>query len=118
MSEQMTPEELAALMQGRGVRLRFVRHGQTVYNTEHRMQGWSDSPMTALGNEQIATVGKALATVPFDLVFSSDLQRCKTTTAGILAARDEQLEPVFLEDLREWNFGGHETKHSAEVWGK
>lgn len=118
MSEQKTPEELASITQGRPVRLRFVRHGQTVYNTEHRMQGWSDSPMTALGDEQIAIVGRALSTVPFDLVFSSDLQRCRTTLAGILEARDAHPEPVFLEDLREWNFGGHETKRSAEVWGK
>lgn len=116
--EQQTPEELAAIMNGRDMRFRFVRHGQTVYNTEHRMQGWSDSPMTPLGDEQIATVGKALSAVPFELVFSSDLQRCRTTTAGILEARDAHPEPVFLEELREWNFGGHETQLSQHVWGK
>ena len=58
--EQQTPEQLAEVMNGREVRFRFVRHGQTVYNTEHRMQGWSDSPMTPLGDEQIAMVGQAL----------------------------------------------------------
>jgi len=116
--EQQTPEQLAEVMNGREVRFRFVRHGQTVYNTEHRMQGWSDSPMTPLGDEQIAMVGQALKRVPIELVFSSDLQRCRTTTQGILDARAEHPQPVFLEELREWNFGGHEAQLSKHVWGK
>lgn len=115
---QRTPEELADLAGGRDVTLRFVRHGQTVFNSEHRMQGWSDSPMTELGNEQIAQVAKRLAPVPFDLAFTSDLQRCVTTCEGILAARTDGLTATPLEDLREWNFGAHEERPSAEVWGK
>lgn len=116
--EQRTPAELAELMGGREVSLFFVRHGQTVFNTEHRMQGWTDSPLTELGMTQIATVGRALAPVPFDLAFSSDLRRCVTTTRGILEARTDGLQETYHEDLREWNFGGHEEMLSTQVWGK
>ena len=116
--EQRSPEELADLAGGREVSLFIVRHGQTVFNTEHRMQGWSDSPLTELGMEQIATVGRALAPVPLDLAFSSDLRRCVTTTRGILDQRTDGLEATFHEELREWNFGGHEEMLSAQVWGK
>ena len=116
--DQRTPEELAALTGGREVTLFFVRHGQTVFNTEHRMQGWSDSPLTDLGMEQIAAAGRALAPVPVDLAFSSDLRRCVTTTRGILSARTDGLQETYHEDLREWNFGGHEEMLSQQVWGK
>lgn len=116
--EQRSPQELADLMGGREVSLFIVRHGQTVFNTEHRMQGWSDSPLTELGMEQIATAGRALAPVPLDLAFSSDLRRCVTTTRGILDGRTDGLEATFHEELREWNFGGHEEMLSEQVWGK
>lgn len=116
--EQRSPEELAALMRERETTLFFVRHGQTVFNTEHRMQGWSDSPLTGLGMEQIAAAGRALAPVPLDLGFSSDLRRCVTTMRGILDIRTDGLEATYHEELREWNFGGHEEMLSAQVWGK
>lgn len=116
--EQRSPAELAAIMGDRPVTLYFVRHGQTQYNTEHRMQGWSDSPLTELGMEQIGTVATALMPVPLDLAFSSDLRRCVTTTRGILDIRTDGLEATYHEELREWNFGGHEEMLSAQAWGK
>lgn len=118
VDDQRTPEELAAIMGEREVTLYFVRHGQTVFNTEHRMQGWSDSPLTETGMQQIGTVAKSLLPVPLQLAFSSDLRRCVTTTRGILDIRNDNLEATFHEELREWNFGGHEEQLSAEVWGK
>lgn len=115
---QRSPEELAALAGGRGLVLRIVRHAETVYNTQHVMQGWSDSPITERGTEQIAAVARHLAAQRFDLAFSSDLQRTRTTMAGILAELDPQPPLEHLESLREWNFGGHEERPSFEVWSE
>ncbi|GEK80899.1 histidine phosphatase family protein [Agrococcus baldri] len=117
-AEQHLPEELAALAGGRAVRLRIVRHAETEHNVNHVLQGVSDSPITASGREQIAAVAERLSTERFDLAFSSDLQRTRTTAEGILAALEPQPPVEFTELLREWNFGSHEERPAADVWGE
>lgn len=63
----------------------FVRHGQTYLNLYHRMQGWSDSPLTEKGLADAARAGQALAKVDFDYAFSSDLKRTMETAHELLA---------------------------------
>lgn len=113
---QRLPEELAALANGRALRLRLVRHAETEHNVGHVLQGVSDSPVTELGHRQIAAVAAHLARERFDLVLCSDLQRTRTTADGILAALEPQPPIEFTELLREWNFGSHEERPAAEVW--
>ena len=60
-AQQHLPEELAAFAAGRALRLRIVRHAETEHNTNHLMQGWSDSPITARGRDQIAAVAETSA---------------------------------------------------------
>lgn len=117
-AEQHLPEELAAFAGGRAVRLRIVRHAETEHNVNHVLQGVSDSPITGSGREQIAAVAEHLASERFDLAFSSDLQRTRTTAEGILAALDPQPPLEHTALLREWNFGAHEERPAAEVWGE
>ncbi|SFS10883.1 probable phosphoglycerate mutase [Agrococcus baldri] len=117
-AEQHLPEELAAFANGRAVRLRIVRHAETEHNVNHVLQGVSDSPITDSGREQIAAVAERLASERFDLAFSSDLQRTRTTAEGILAALDPQPPIEFTALLREWNFGDHEERPAADVWGE
>lgn len=114
--EQHLPEELAAYAEGRALRLRIVRHAETEHNTNHLMQGWSDSPITERGRGQIAAVAELLSTERFDLAFSSDLQRTRTTAEGILTRLDPQPPVRYDEILREWNFGSHEERPAADVW--
>jgi len=49
-----------ALKLPRGLTLYFARHGQTQANVEHRFSGNKDTPLTALGLEQAAQVGRIL----------------------------------------------------------
>ncbi|WP_072314805.1 histidine phosphatase family protein [Agrococcus sp. Marseille-P2731] len=114
--QQQLPEDLAAMAEGRALRLRIVRHAETEYNVGHLMQGWSDSPITDRGREQIAAVAEHLARERFDLAFCSDLQRTRTTAEGILARLDPQPPIEHTELLREWNFGSHEERPASEVW--
>lgn len=116
--ELYLPEELAALAGGRAVRLRIVRHAETEHNINHLMQGWSDSPITERGHEQIAAVAERLSSERFDLAFSSDLQRTRTTMQGILARLEPRPPVAYDELLREWNFGSHEERPAADVWGE
>ncbi|WP_295729775.1 histidine phosphatase family protein [uncultured Limosilactobacillus sp.] len=57
----------------------MVRHGQTFLNTFHRLQGWIDSGLTNLGQQQAVETGHRLQSKKFDLVVSSDLNRAIQT---------------------------------------
>ena len=49
----------------------FVRHGQTLFNTDRRVQGVTDSPLTEKGIDQAKTTCKALANVWFHQAYTS-----------------------------------------------
>ncbi|MDH6058111.1 histidine phosphatase family protein [Umezakia ovalisporum] len=61
-------------------RVIIVRHGQSSYNTERRIQGRTDvSVLTEKGCEDASKVGKALGNIVFSAIYSSPLQRAKKT---------------------------------------
>lgn len=66
-------------------RVVVVRHGETDWNRNGRMQGWAPVPLNETGREQAAAVGEWLAgEFDVDRVLSSDLLRTKQTTEHIL----------------------------------
>jgi probable phosphoglycerate mutase len=81
----------------------LVRHGETVWNTESRIQGHTDSPLTPLGLAQARAIAERLGGERFDALVSSDLGRARDT-AGAIAGRTGHRT---VEDarLRERNFG-------------
>jgi broad specificity phosphatase PhoE len=81
----------------------LVRHGQTVWNAERRMQGRSDSALTAHGRAQAAQSGALIARLGFDAAFASPLGRVRET-AAIMAAHGP-FAPMFDERLQEWDCG-------------
>ncbi len=61
-------------------RVIIVRHGQSSYNTEKRIQGRTDvSTLTDKGQKDAIKVGKALSNILFKAIYSSPLQRAKQT---------------------------------------
>ncbi len=62
-----------------------VRHGQSLYNLEGRVQGQSDVPLSDLGRRQSHAVAEALSRLPVEAIYSSPLARARET-AEILAA--------------------------------
>ena len=84
---------------------RFVilRHGETEWNVASRIQGHTDSELTALGRRQAQALGKRMAGEPFDVLVSSDLGRAYNT-AGCVSARTGH--PIVKDvRLRERSFG-------------
>ena len=70
--------------------LYFIRHGQTDWNKDMRMQGQSDIPLNENGRESAIEAGKTLANTHIDLAFSSPLKRAKETAELVLAGRDRK----------------------------
>lgn len=88
------------------MRLYIARHGQTLWNTQKRMQGWGNSDLTELGTEQAKLLGKSLLPIDFNQVICSPLGRTIETTKHILGDRDVDL--VINEDFKEMGFGSWE----------
>jgi probable phosphoglycerate mutase len=94
-------------------RLCIVRHGETAWNAEHRVQGQLDIPLNAIGLRQAEAVGKALKGESFDALYSSDLARTQQTAAP---AANLLSHKILLEkDLRERHYGMFERLTYAEV---
>jgi probable phosphoglycerate mutase len=85
-------------------RLILVRHGESVWNVERRVQGHTCLGLTALGHEQAERTAKALAPLVRDaVVVTSDLGRCRDTAAPLIA--ELGATPRVDAALRERNFG-------------
>ena len=84
------------------IRVILVRHGQSTYNIESRIQGRLDaSVLTETGQNTARQVGEALQSLKFDAIYSSPLQRAKQTTE-IIHSYLESPPPVQIkENLRE-----------------
>lgn len=90
-----------------------LRHGQTAWNVEQRIQGQRDVPLDAAGEWQAQRLAQALAGVGIRALYSSDLQRAQQTAAPLAALLG--LEPVLDCGLRERGFGSFEGCTYAEI---
>ena len=94
----------------------IVRHGETAWNAEQRVQGHTDVPLNDIGREQAALTGRRLAATRFAAVYSSDLVRARETAEIITAASNTgPYEIIHDERLREISFGALEGKTWAEM---
>lgn len=75
----------------------LTRHGETVWNTESRMQGQQDSPLTPAGLQQAERLADELRTTPLDLAWSSPAPRALATAGRILAAQPGTV-PLRIDD--------------------
>ncbi|MEH2073883.1 MAG: histidine phosphatase family protein [Nostoc sp.] len=84
-------------------RVIIVRHGQSGYNTERRIQGRTDaSTLTEKGRNDASLAGKALSNIVFNAIYSSPLQRAKHTADIIhseLATHPEQSAVIQVSNL-------------------
>lgn len=99
------------------VYLYVTRHGKTMFNTTHRAQGWSDTPLTKAGIEVAEQLGRGLKGTNFIATYSSDLGRARQTAKVILAAKGDKTDIIELEGLRETCFGIFEGDLDPNMWG-
>lgn len=99
------------------VTIYVTRHGKTMFNTVHRVQGWADTPLTAAGVTVAEQLGKGIKDVDFKAAYASDLGRARQTARIILAAKGQSLDVIESEKLREFCFGSYEGDLDANMWG-
>ena len=95
-------------------RIVLVRHGETRWNIEGRIQGYhSDSPLTDNGHAQARAVGERLAREGIDVLYSSDLGRTRQTAEHIAAATGSPLNTD--AGVRERGYGVFEGYTFEEI---
>ena len=83
--------------------LYIVRHGQTEWNQEGRLQGHMDSPLTKLGELQARSLYEPLKNVQFDCIYSSPSLRALHTAE--LITGNKKGEIVKIDEFKEIYFG-------------
>ena len=91
----------------------LIRHGETLWNTQLRMQGSLDSDLTPKGESQIKALGEWMKEVPFDYLYCSDTPRAKKTAQAISKFTGHNLN--LDKRLREKNLGVFEGLTSEEA---
>ena len=89
------------------MKIYLVRHGQTDWNLQCRIQGRSDIPLNETGKKQAEELKKNIAELEFDVCYASPLIRAAETAK---IAVDEKCEIVYDERLMERRFGDFEGK--------
>ena len=94
-------------------RLYLVRHGETEWNAEGRLQGQTDIGLSEKGQRQARAVARRLEGVSFHAAYSSDLSRT-TETARIILAQQPEVTLTATPQLRERHYGVFEGLTVAE----
>ena len=84
----------------------LMRHGQTLFNVQHKIQGFCDSPLTSLGIKQAETTKKEYFE---NEQITLEEAHCSTSERAIDTLKLVTNLPFKThKDLREWNFGAYE----------
>lgn len=95
------------------MKLYIIRHGETDWNKEKRLQGQSDTQLNALGISLAEITARALSDVKFDYIFSSPLMRAYKTAQIMRLDRD--VEIVTDDRLKEICFGTNEGLYPEQM---
>ncbi len=95
-------------------KLVLIRHGQTIHNATGKIAGWTDSPLSAVGQAQALRLAAHVAgRYRLIHVYASPLERARVTAQRV--ADRFGLQPILRDDLKEINFGHLEGLTHAEV---
>ena len=85
-----------------------MRHGQTLFNVQHKIQGWCDSPLTETGIHQAKVAGQYFKDnhITFDAAYCSTSERASDTLELVT-----DMPYTRLKGLKELSFGKFEGEH-------
>jgi len=94
-------------------RIVAIRHGETAWNVDTRIQGHLDIPLNDTGLWQASQVARALADEPIAAVYTSDLRRAHATAQAVAHTTGAPL--TTNPGLRERSFGHFQGRTFAEI---
>ena len=94
-------------------RIIAIRHGETTWNVDTRIQGHLNIPLNDTGRRQAHRMALALRDDPITAIYASDLARAWETAQYL--GRALRVEVTREEGLRERGFGEFEGKTYAEI---
>ena len=94
----------------------LIRHGETVWNQQRRMQGHSDSPLSETGMRQARLLAHHLKQIEFSVLYSSDSGRAHHTARSVAEVTGHEF--VLEPRLRERHFGAFEGLTGSEIEAK
>ena len=95
------------------MKIYFIRHGETIWNKEKKIQGQSDIPLNEYGRELAYVTADAIKEISFDIVYSSPLLRAKETAEILVENRN--LDIHVDSRLIEMSFGEGEGESLPEI---
>jgi broad specificity phosphatase PhoE len=95
------------------VNLYMVRHGQTAASRENRFSGSSDPPLTAVGEAMAQAFARAYASLKWDAIYTSPMQRTRQTADALY--RLTGVQATIEDGLKEVDYGEWEGLRQDEV---
>ncbi|MFD1901545.1 histidine phosphatase family protein [Enterococcus termitis] len=90
--------------------LYLMRHGETLFNQQKKIQGWCDSPLTEKGIKQAQIAGNYFKEhdITFDSAYASTSERASDTLEQVTSMPYDR-----VKGLKEWNFGRFESESES-----
>ena len=90
------------------MKIYVMRHGQTDWNVERKLQGRTDIELNETGKHQVKQAQKEIEKYNIDLILCSPLKRTKQTAQ--IVSEGKNIEIIYRDELLERNFGDLEGK--------
>ena len=98
------------------MKLYIIRHGQTDWNVQGRIQGRQDIPLNAAGRSQAQMLAKGMEKRPVTAIYSSPQLRAMETAKAL--AGNQGVEVIPLPELVEIGYGDWEGRTASEILTK
>lgn len=95
------------------MKLYIIRHGQTEWNLQRRLQGWKNSELTEKGRKDAERLAHRLKDIEFDKIYTSQQKRAIDT--GNIIKEDREIDLITLEGLKERGFGSWEGMKIEDI---
>lgn len=95
------------------MKIYLVRHGETEWNKEYRLQGQADTRLNDYGRELAQITAEALKDIPFDVIYHSPLNRAEET--AVILKQSRTIDIIADERIKEMSFGTAEGCHILPI---
>ncbi len=93
----------------------LIRHGQTDYNLNDLIQGWTDNDLNENGIRQAIETANKIKDIKFDIIYTSDLKRALRTAQIVKEHLNYDIDIILDRGLREQHMGDWEGQKTSII---